>query len=134
VFGLDRLVLGVSLSRDVLKADLRDVVEGEFKRISSIYGGCKVVDNINIDWGVKIESSDEVENELPFRFTKFIVRGSEVFSRIYRVEFVAGEGGRVLASIEVYIIGGDCYVVKRVYEDELEGVARGIEVEASEGE
>jgi hypothetical protein len=124
----------VSLSSGVLRADLRDVVEGEFRRISSIFSGCNVVDYINLDWSIRIDNPDEVENELPLRFTRFIVGGSEVFSRIYRVELVAGEGGRVIASIDVYMIGSNCYVVKRVYEDELESVARDIEAEASEGE
>jgi predicted component of type VI protein secretion system len=133
VFGLDRLVLGVSLSSVGLRDDLRDVVEEEFRRIISLFSGCRVVDNINIDWGVKIEGLDEIENELPLRFVKFIVRGSEVFSRIYSVVFVVPGRERIIASIGVYMIGSDCYVMRRVNESELEGAVSDIEAEGFEG-
>jgi hypothetical protein len=118
----------------VVREDLLEVIEGEFRRIVNIYTDmnklCRVVSDVKVDGDVRIDYLPEVENGLPCEASMYIVFGDrrdrKVLHKRYLIEFVSDGIDKTVAFIDVYMFDDMCFIAKTVDDIVLEDVVRDI--------
>jgi hypothetical protein len=118
----------------VVREDLLEVIEGEFRRIVNIYTDmnklCRVVSDVKVESDVRIDYLPEVENGLPCEASMYIVFGDrrdrKVLRKRYLIEFVSDGIDKTVAFIDVYMFDDMCFITKTVDDIVLEDVVRDI--------
>jgi hypothetical protein len=115
---------------EIVKRDLKEVVEAEIKRFLERYEDCEIVDSIYACWGFYVVNYDVLIHGLPCDIKrKFVIgdNGVTEFSDITcYVEFEDWPKDKTLGWVRVTQIQSKCFVETHVDEIAIDKVARSI--------
>ena len=118
----------------MVREDLLDVIEVEFRRIVNIYTDinklCRVVSDVKVEGDVRIDYLPDVDNGLPCEASMYIIFGDgrdrKVLHKRYLIDFVSNGIDKTIAFIDVYLFDDMCFIAKTVDNIVLEDVVRDI--------
>jgi hypothetical protein len=120
---------------DVVRRDLREIVEFEIKKFLEHYDDCEVVDVLHICWYSFDGGFDAVIHGLPCYVNTYSTRLGRMHEIDCGIEYWLDNRliDKLLGWVRVVWVGGKCYVSAGVMDKNIEDVAREI-VEKAEVE
>jgi hypothetical protein len=113
---------------DVVRRDLREVVDLEIRRFLEHYDDCEVVDVLRICWYSFDESYDTIIHGLPCYVTTYLTRSGKVQEIDCSIEYHLDNRliDKLLGWARIVWIGDRCYALADVMDKNIEDVAREI--------
>jgi hypothetical protein len=123
---------------EVVKRDLKEVVEAEIKRFLEHYEECKVVDAVFTDWHVNVHEFNHMIHGLPCSIeTSFIFSGTaihEIKEVTCYIDYKDEEYSEGLGLVYIIRFADKCFADYRVHENDISELAERIVREAEAGE